>query len=328
VLPGGAGKMRGSWGNRDVAVQIPCRRRGLHPGHVWRPVPGMRQDGRRDWLETQAGGWMQRIGNYRMVCLWIATAMTSAAFAQGCAKQAPDSSAFASDITAVDVANETGSGDVAAKDGAAAKDAAADGGPVDVGVHDVAAKDVAAQDGGTKDVGVADVGPLDAGDNDVGAKDIGNKDAGGDDAGNDDSGSVAKDVSNKDTGQPDAGGCPKSCDDGKVCTTDLCNPSDGTCSHKPHTGACDDGDPCTLADKCVGGACKGGPSALYDRLLQVTGEPGGGCVAESGGQVVIGGRSDGRATLIGVDASGFDKWTTQVDTLDGEFLAVMERTKT
>ncbi len=46
--------------------------------------------------------------------------------------------------------------------------------------------------------------------------------------------------------------------DGDPCTDDQCDGA-GTCVHPPNVAPCDDGDGCTTMDRCVEGACVGGP---------------------------------------------------------------------
>lgn len=50
---------------------------------------------------------------------------------------------------------------------------------------------------------------------------------------------------------------PVNCEDSNPCTADACDPASGCYSTDvPEGGLCDDKKPCTVADTCVGGACK------------------------------------------------------------------------
>lgn len=69
------------------------------------------------------------------------------------------------------------------------------------------------------------------------------------------------------------------CDDGEVCTTDACEAGVG-CMHVNNSFACDDGDSCTTDDRCVAGACVGGPPQNCDDGTSCTNDscsPAAGC---------------------------------------------------
>ncbi len=76
-------------------------------------------------------------------------------------------------------------------------------------------------------------------------------------------------------------GVKKGCDDGNPCTDDSCDAAKG-CVSLPNAATCSDGDVCTSADKCKGGACKGGGVPTCDDANPCTDDscdPAKGCVS-------------------------------------------------